>query len=45
MTGWDLVTWMAIGVLGPGALVIFIAFLRDVRQLFGRDRRHDDPGP
>lgn len=28
MTGWDLATWAAAAVLGPGALVVFGAFLR-----------------
>lgn len=35
MTGWDLMSWAAIAVLGPGALVIFVAFLRDVGRLLG----------
>jgi hypothetical protein len=26
-------TWLAIGVLGPGALAVFVWFLRDVRRL------------
>lgn len=30
MTGWDLLTWAALLVLGPGALIIFVAFLRDL---------------
>ena len=30
MTGWDLMTWAAIAVLGPGAIVIFLAFVRDL---------------
>jgi hypothetical protein len=28
-----LLTWLAIGVLGPGALAIFVWFLRDLRGL------------
>jgi hypothetical protein len=37
------VSWLAILVLGPGALLIFAWFLLDVRQLLGglRDLRHD----
>ena len=26
-------TWLAIAVLGPGALAVFVWFLRDVRKL------------
>lgn len=28
MTGWDLAIWAAAAVLGPGALLVFGAFLR-----------------
>lgn len=37
-------TWIAIAVLGPGALAVFVAFLRDWRTLIGgaRDGRRDD---
>ncbi len=28
-----ILTWLAIGVLGPGALAVFVWFLRDVRRL------------
>jgi hypothetical protein len=31
MTAWDLVTWLAIGVLGVSVLVILIALFRDFR--------------
>jgi hypothetical protein len=37
----NVLTWIAIGVLGPGALLVFIAFTRDVRGLLqkpGDDR-------
>jgi len=27
-------TWMAVAVLGPGAIAVFLWFLRDVRQLW-----------
>jgi hypothetical protein len=30
MNAWDLVTWVAVAVLGPGAIVIFAAFVRDL---------------
>lgn len=44
MTGWDLMTWGAILVLGPGALVVFVAFLRDLGALLsgGKGRREQD---
>ena len=32
MTVWDVMTWLAIAVLGPGALIIFLAFLRDLAR-------------
>jgi hypothetical protein len=32
MTGWDLLTWGAVAVLGPGAVVVFVAFLRDLAR-------------
>lgn len=30
MTVWDVLTWVTIAVLGPGALVILIVFLRSL---------------
>jgi hypothetical protein len=41
MTGWDVLTWAAILVLGPGAVVVFVAFLRDARRLLGQARSAD----
>lgn len=38
-----LVTWLAIGVLGPGALGIFVWFLRDLRRLVAAPRDDDTP--
>ena len=35
MTVWDAGTWLAVLVLGPGAAVVFVAFLRDLRRLLG----------
>lgn len=32
MSGWDLLTWVALAVLGPGAVLIFVLFLRDLRR-------------
>ncbi|MGH7277628.1 MAG: hypothetical protein ACREJG_02985 [Candidatus Rokuibacteriota bacterium] len=45
MSVWDVATWAALVILGPGSIVIFIAFLRDLRRLFPRaegDRREGD---
>jgi hypothetical protein len=41
VTGWDVATWLAIAVLGPGAVVIFTAFVRD---LLRPGRPDEDPG-
>ena len=35
MTAWDVGTWLAARVLGPGAVIVFAAFLRDLRRLLG----------
>jgi hypothetical protein len=35
VTGWDLATWLAVLLLGPGSVVVFVAFLRDLRRLLG----------
>lgn len=32
MTVWDVMTWLSIAVLGPGAVVVFVAFLRDLMR-------------
>ena len=42
MTVWDVMTWLAIAVLGPGALIIFVAFLRDLARPASRDHAADD---
>lgn len=43
MNRWDLWTWIAILILGPGAIVIFLAFLRDVKKLLRdlKDNTHE----
>jgi hypothetical protein len=35
VTVWDVATWVAIAILGPGVLVICVAVARDVRRLLG----------
>ena len=40
-------TWLAIFVLGPGSVTVFVLFLRDLRKVLGEPRsrteldRHD----
>jgi hypothetical protein len=41
MTLW---TWIAVAVVGPGALGVFVWFLRDLRSLLGDDARDDGGG-
>lgn len=45
MTHWDIITWAAIGILGPGALIIFLAFLKGLRRRPTAEQRDgsDDP--
>jgi hypothetical protein len=33
MSAWEIGTWLAVLILGPGALVIFFLFLRDIRRM------------
>lgn len=35
MTAWDVATWVTVLVLGPGAVIVFVAFLCDLRRLLG----------
>jgi hypothetical protein len=47
MSGWDLFTWGVVLILGPGAVLVFVAVLRDLRRLWchlgGRALRADPP--
>jgi hypothetical protein len=43
MSAWDALTWAAIVVLGPGAVIVFAAFLRDARRILGQGRSDDHP--
>jgi hypothetical protein len=45
MSLWDVATWAAILVLGPGAVVVFVAFLRDARRLLAGTRPPADDRP
>jgi hypothetical protein len=44
LTAWDVGTWLAVLVLGPGAVVVFVAFLRDLRRLLGVTPPEAPPG-
>jgi hypothetical protein len=44
MSVWDAATWATVAILGPGAVVVFLAFLKDARRLL-RDARREDDGP
>lgn len=35
-------TWLSIAILGPGAIIVFIWFLRDVRLMFAKRDESDD---
>ena len=36
MNGWDLLTWVAAGLLAGSAVTIFAFFARDARKIFQR---------
>lgn len=42
MTAWDAMTWATVLVLGPGAVIVFVAFLKDVRRMLGDHRSRAD---
>lgn len=42
MNGWDLFTWINAGVLVVSSVVIFLFFLRDVRELLQGERPDND---
>ena len=35
------VTWLAILVLGPGSVAVFVFFLRDLKEVMGERRNND----
>lgn len=45
MTAWDVVTWLAVVVLGPGAVIVFAAFLRDLLRPEPPRPDQGDDGP
>ncbi len=43
MSMWEIGTWLACIVLGPGALAIFLFFLRDARKMLqGLEKQSSD---
>jgi hypothetical protein len=36
MSVWEIGTWLASIILGPGALLVFLVFLRDARNILQR---------
>jgi hypothetical protein len=42
MNSWEIWTWLAVLVLGPGALAVFLLFLRDARRIL-RDLKDSNP--
>ena len=44
MIGWEIWTWLAILILGPGAVAVFILFLRDGKKFLKELKdRHPEP--
>ena len=43
MSAWDVMTVLTILVLGPGAVVVFVACVRDVRRLLRTELRGRAP--
>ena len=41
MNVWDAATWIAVAVLGPGALIVFLACVREAWRIL---REGDRPG-
>jgi hypothetical protein len=33
VSAWEIGTWLAVTILGPGAVAIFIFFLRDAKRI------------
>lgn len=42
MSGWQIWTWLTVGILGPGAVLVFCLFLRDAAKLL-RELTKDKP--
>jgi len=42
MSGWEWFTWLNVGVLALGSVIVFVLFLRQVRTLFTRREREED---
>ena len=33
MSGWELFTWITVCILGLGAIVVFVLFIKDITQI------------
>jgi hypothetical protein len=42
MSIWEIGTWLAVVVLGPGALAVFVFFLRDARTILQQLGKKDE---
>jgi hypothetical protein len=42
VSGWELFTWINVGILGVGAGLVFVAFLRDLPGLLAGSRGSGD---
>ncbi len=42
MTLWEIGTYLALIILGPGALAVFIFFLRDARKIIRQMERDEE---
>jgi hypothetical protein len=42
VSGWELFTWINAGILGVGAVFVFVAFLRDLPGLISRSQPPQD---
>jgi hypothetical protein len=44
VSGWELFTWLNAAILGIGALLVFVAFLRDLPGMLAR-QQHSESEP
>jgi hypothetical protein len=39
MSGWEIFTWISVGILGIGSIIVFILFLRDLPELLKKSEK------
>jgi hypothetical protein len=39
MSGWEIFTWITVGILGIGSIIVFILFLKDVPELLNKSEK------